>query len=110
MGVCEGAKGGSLVEVRERSILNVMVVVINDSESRICICSCLHCGTPREWERSCLGEWSDSGAPFDLLFDSAQAICLGVQPTEPSEHGPVQVEADLVCGQRIGGWMVRGGA
>ena len=26
MGVCEGAEGGSLVEVRKRSILNVMVI------------------------------------------------------------------------------------
>ena len=56
MGVCEGAEGGLLVEIRERGILNVMVVVMNDSESCICICFCLHCGTPKEWGRSCLGE------------------------------------------------------
>lgn len=50
-------------------------------------------------------------APFDVAhFEPAQAVCLGVQSTEPSEHCAVQEEAHLVCRERIGGWMVRNGA
>ena len=35
-----------------------------------------------------------------------EALCLGVQPSQPAEHCAVQEEADMVCGTGVGGWMV----